>query len=181
MNDAPVSDLLRQASIKTENNSMDFSDSSWQDCPDTGRTTGSYIIFYQDGKIDHVTHVPGPVYQSRADSEYNAACTAGMSLAHLRILINELFNKDPDIFPEEAPLIFLYSKSSMCMANNGKDNKHTRHNTRRINFVRNGEKWNMNKINWCEGGLQLSDINTKNVGDHDLTARIKYIMVRLEN
>ena len=35
MNDAPVFDLLRQASIKTENHLMVFSDSSWQDCPDT--------------------------------------------------------------------------------------------------------------------------------------------------
>ena len=29
MNDAPVTDLLRQASIKTENHLMAFSDSSW--------------------------------------------------------------------------------------------------------------------------------------------------------
>ena len=41
MNDAPVSDLLRQASIKTENPLMDFPDSSWQDCPDTSRSTGA--------------------------------------------------------------------------------------------------------------------------------------------
>ena len=61
MNDAPLTDLLRQASIKTDNHLMDFSDSSWQDCPDTGRSTGAYIIFYQDGPIDHDTHVPGPV------------------------------------------------------------------------------------------------------------------------
>ena len=47
MNDAPVSDLLRQASIKTKNHLMDFSDSSWQDCPDTGISTGAYIILYQ--------------------------------------------------------------------------------------------------------------------------------------
>ena len=30
MNDAPVTDLLRQASIKIDNHLMDFSDSSWQ-------------------------------------------------------------------------------------------------------------------------------------------------------
>ena len=36
LNDAPVTDLLRQANIKTKNNLMDFYDSSWQDCPDTG-------------------------------------------------------------------------------------------------------------------------------------------------
>ena len=42
---------------------MNFSGSSWQDFPDTGRRTGSYIIFYQCGTIDHVTHVPAPVSQ----------------------------------------------------------------------------------------------------------------------
>ena len=69
MNDAPVTDLLRQASIKTENQLMYFSDSSWKDCPDTVRSTGAYIIFYQGGKIDHGTFVPGPVAQSSAESE----------------------------------------------------------------------------------------------------------------
>ena len=42
---------------------MDFSDSSWQYFPDTGRSTGAYIIFYQGGTIDHGMHVTGPVYQ----------------------------------------------------------------------------------------------------------------------
>ena len=50
-----------------------------------------------------------------------------MTLAHFRMLIYELLNKDPDIVPEEAPLILLYSKSILCMSNNGKDTKHTRH------------------------------------------------------
>ena len=73
LNDAPVTDLLRQANIKTKNHFMDFSDSSWQDFPDTGRITGAYIIFYQGGPIDHGTHVPGPVAQSSAESEYNSS------------------------------------------------------------------------------------------------------------
>ena len=63
MNDATVTDLLRQANIKTKNHLMAFSDSSWQDCPATGISTGAYIIFYQGGPIDHGTHVPGPVAQ----------------------------------------------------------------------------------------------------------------------
>ena len=66
LNDAPVTDILRQADIKTKNHLMAFSNSSWQDCPDTGRSTGSYIMFYQGGPIYHGTHVPGPVAQSSA-------------------------------------------------------------------------------------------------------------------
>ena len=88
LNDAPVTDILRQANIKTKNHLMAFSDSSWQDFSDTGRSTGTYIIFYQGGPIDHGTHVPGPVAQSSAESEYNAEYTAGISLAHFRMLVH---------------------------------------------------------------------------------------------
>ena len=100
-----------------------------------------------------------------------------MALAHFRMLIHELLNKDPDIDTEEDPLIVLYSKSAMCMADSGKDTKHTRHIARRIHFVGNGEKYKMHKIDWCEGGLQLADIGTKNVSKPDLTPRMKYIIV----
>ena len=66
-----------------------------------------------------------------------------MGLAHFRMLIHELLNKDPDIVPEEAPLIVLDSKYAMCMAKNGKDTKHTRYIARRMHLVRNGEKCKM--------------------------------------
>ena len=156
MNDSPVTDLLRQASIKTENHLMDFSDYSWRYCPDNGRSTGALIIFYPGGPIDHDTHVSGPVDQPSTESEYNAAYTAGMALAYFRMLIHELLNKDPDIVPEEPPLIVLDSKYSICMANNG-------------------------KIDWCEGVIELLDIGTYNFGEHYLTPRMKYIMIRLDN
>ena len=63
MNDATIFDLLRQASIKNRNQLIDFSDTSWKDCPDTGISTGAYIIFYQGGPIHHGTHVSVPVAQ----------------------------------------------------------------------------------------------------------------------
>ena len=97
------------------------------------------------------------------------------------MLIHELVNKDPEIFLEEAPLIVLDCKYVMCMDNNGKDTKDTIHMARIMNFVRNDEKYNMHKIDWCEGGLQLSDIGTKNVSEPALTPRMKYVMVKLEN
>ena len=39
----------------------------------------------------------------------------------------------------------------------------------------------MHKIDWCEVGLKLTDIATKNVGENDLNPIMKYIMVRLDN
>ena len=63
------------------------------------------------------------------------------------------------------------------MAENGNDIKHTRYIARRVHSIRNGEKWKMHKIYWCEGGLQLTDIANKNVGENDLNPRMKYIIV----
>ena len=69
-----------------------------------------------------------------------------MALSHFNIFIHKLLNKDPDIIPEEAPLIILYSKSDFCMANNGKDTKHTSHISRKVHFLRNGSNCKMHKI-----------------------------------
>ena len=106
----------------------------------------AYIIFYQCGPIDHGTLVPGPVAQSSAEIGYNVSCTAGISLAHFIVLVHKLLNEDPDMVPKESPLIVLDSKSTMCMAKNCRDNKHTRHIARRMHFVSNGEKCKMHKI-----------------------------------
>ena len=61
-----------QAIIKSDNQLMFFSGSSRQGCPDTGRITGSNIVFYRGGPIDHFTHVTDPVSLSSAEREYIA-------------------------------------------------------------------------------------------------------------
>ena len=57
-----------------------------------------------------------------------------MDLAYFRMLIHELLNKYPDIFPEEAPMIILDSKYAVFMTKNGKDTKHTMYIAMRIHF-----------------------------------------------
>ena len=84
-------------------------------------------MFYQCGLIYHFTHVPGPVSQPSAESDYNAACTAATSTSHSRMLNNEFLNKDPDMVLEQATLIIWDSKSDVCVDNNGKYTKHIRH------------------------------------------------------
>ena len=71
--DAHLSDLLIQATIKNKNQLMVLSGSSWKYCRDTVRIKRSYIIFYQGGPIDHVTHVTLPVSQASAESKYNTS------------------------------------------------------------------------------------------------------------
>ena len=62
-----------------------------------------------------------------------------MSLAHFRILIHKLLNKDTDIVPEAEPLIILNKKSSVCMANNGTYTNYTRKIARVLHFSINVE------------------------------------------
>ena len=69
----------------------------------------------------------------------------------------------------------------MCMAKNVKNIKHTRHIARRFHFVRNGEKWKMHNIDWCDGGMKLAEIAANNVDEPYLTLTIKYIIVRLDS
>ena len=66
--DAAISDILRQVITKNENRVIVFSDSIWKYCQDTVRSRGVYIVFYQGVPIDHFTHVPGPVDQFSAES-----------------------------------------------------------------------------------------------------------------
>ena len=130
-------------------------------------------MFYQGGPIDHYTNVTGPVSQSSSGSEYNAACPAGIYLAHLGMINNELLNKDPDVVPEQAPLIILVRKSAICVDGNIKDTKHTRHIFRRIHLLINGEECNLQKTVWFEGGLKLGDIGTNNVRKDDFNTILK--------
>ena len=178
--DAPLSDLLRGANISTSYPVVAFSDSSWQDCPDTGRSTGCYIVFYQGGPVDHSTHVPTPVAQSSAESEYNAACTGCMALAHFRMMNSELEGKKPDEIPSDPPLMILDSRAGVDMSKNDRDSKQTRHIARRMHFVRQGEAQNLHRTTWIEGDLQLADIGTKNVRADELQPRLGYIMVKVD-
>ena len=66
------------------------------------------------------------------------------------------------------------------MANTFKDIKYTRHISRIMHFVRNGEEWNLHKTIWYDWGMKLADIGTKNVRENELNPRLGYDVVRLE-
>ena len=55
---APLSDLLRQASIKTENQFMDFSDYSWQDFQTLLEVKEHILYFIKVGQLTmaHMFH-----------------------------------------------------------------------------------------------------------------------------
>ena len=180
--DAPLSDLLIQDSINTENQLIALSDSNWKYWLDTGRSTGAYIIFYQGISIDHGIIFPGPLAQSSAKCDYQCSMSCrNWFITFLGCYFVNFWTKNLDIVPEAAHLIILDIKSAVSMDNNGKDTKHNTHISIRVILVKNVENCKIHKTEWCKGGLQLADIAYKNVGETDLNSRMKYIMVRLEN
>ena len=64
---------------------------------------------------------------NQAQKEKTSVYTSGVALEHFRVLIHGLLNKDQDIVTDENTLTILDSKSDVCMAQNGKDTKQTRH------------------------------------------------------
>ena len=59
-----------------------FTDSSWQDCPDTGKSTCSYVILHQGGIIDYGSSLTTPISMSTMESEYFGASKACIAFTH---------------------------------------------------------------------------------------------------
>ena len=91
MNDAQVSDLLRQASIKTDNHLMDFLIIVGNIVQTLAEVQENTLYFINAGQLT-MSHM----FQDQF-LKYNVACTTGMALAHFRMLIHNFFNKDPYI------------------------------------------------------------------------------------
>ena len=67
-----------------------FSDSSWKDCVDTGRSSGGYISLPQGGAVDYGSYLLVCVTISSGEAEYIAAAVACMRASHLRMLVYDL-------------------------------------------------------------------------------------------
>ena len=87
--DSPIYQVINDAKVDYPLNHMvTFTDASWQDCTDTGRSTCGRISFFHGGAIDHASYtpVPVPVAMSSGEAEYLGAAGAAIAAAHLRVL-----------------------------------------------------------------------------------------------
>ena len=176
---SPIGNTLRQSNITLNDKlTVTFSDSSWQDCVDTGRSTGGYIIFKSGGAVDHRCHLPVPVALSTGESEYLAASVACTAAQHIRMLNYDLYHlTDKDYAPENtkkypASNIILDSSAAIAMATSDKDTKRTRHILQRYHFVRQGSALGQHQLGWIGTEDQMADALTKNGNFKDITSKI---------
>ena len=142
-----------------------FTDSSWQDCPDDGRSTGCFLLYFKGGIINAASFVPTPVALSSAEAEYNALAHSFQAVTNSRQIVNELYGYNADR-PLSIPF-FCDSESAIAMGSSLKDTKRTRHIQRRVHYVRDGIDSKSFVPNKIDGELNPSDVGTKNLS-HDV-------------
>ena len=102
-----------------EDTNVTFSDSSWNDCDKTGRSTGGNISIMQGGPVDHSSHLPIPVAVSNGKAEYiSAAC---MRASHQLMWIYDLkylgtLKHDRDNMDYEPVWIIINNNAAICVA-----------------------------------------------------------------
>ena len=109
-------------------------DSSFQDCPDTARSTGGYLIFLQGACVDHVSTMPQLIAQSSCEAEYSMGSLSTMASIYQTKIYNEFEGHDSDR-PITIP-IGLDSKSAIDTAKSERETQRTRHIARRYHFMR---------------------------------------------
>ena len=95
-----------------------FTDSSWQDCPDTGRSTTGYLIFYRGGVIDANSMLQIPVAMSSCEAEVMACCSGSMAAAHVHMLLYDMkylgtkrYNEKQIALPNPPTIIMVNNES----------------------------------------------------------------------
>ena len=181
LRDSPVTKILSENGLDRNQTLIGFHDSSWQDCPDTGRSTGCHLLFAQGGVIDFSSFVPAPVAMSSAEAENNTAATAGMGMSHIRMLWNELEYTDPDDLWDPAILMLCDNNSAVIMINTEKDTKSQRHTKRRLMFSRQQRREGELRTEFLSNSFMLADIGTKNLDVPAIQPIINNILVEVPN
>ncbi len=137
---SPITRLMSSNGISLDNPLCTFTDSSWSDDIDTDRSSGCFMIIYMGGMVEHSSIMPDPVaLSSGAEAEYNEACLACMSSAHLKQFLKELVLPFADEKKSLKPIqIFIDNRSAVDMGAFFKDTQKTRHMVRRYHYVREG-------------------------------------------
>ena len=164
---SPIYKVLQENNIEIDIDTiLTFSDSSWNDCIDTGRSTGGNCTIVQGGPVDHSSHLPIPVAMSSGEAEYISAAAACMRASHLRMLNYDLrylgtTEYDGNNIKSQPAKIIIDNEAAICMAKCNKDTAGNRHVARRFHYVRQGTVLKEHEFQWINSKFQLADILTK--------------------
>ena len=146
--DSPTYEICKKHKIEMSE-ILGFSDSSWQDFPDTGRSTGGYKIFVQGGLVEANSTMPVPVALSSAEAEYMGSCNLGAMVCHLRELLYDFMHlgrEDYDrsgTYGKTPSILLIDNQATIAMSKNYQVTAKNRHVGHCWHFVRRGVKAKM--------------------------------------
>ena len=110
--------------------------SSWNDCIDTGRSIGGYIILGQAGVVDYGSHLPVLLVISTEEPEYISVVVACMKASHKRMLIYDFNYLGTQSYNLNNPIcepskIIIGSEAAISTSKYNKDTAGNRHIVRR--------------------------------------------------
>ena len=124
--DSPVHEICEKTRVP-RSDLVVFTNASWQDCPDTGRSTAGYEIFYDGSLIEANSSLPTPVATSSAESEYMAACNGAMAAAHIRMMLYDMlylgtkeWKKAVQSLPTTPAILMVDNEAAVQIAKNGR-------------------------------------------------------------
>jgi hypothetical protein len=181
----PIVDICSSNSIPYSELAL-ITDASWQDCPDTGKSTIGYQIFYNGALIEANTTVPTPVAQSSSEAEYLGACCGAMAAAHIRMILYDLLHLGTNKWHQHeqnlsrTPILLMTDNTATVqMAKNGRLTRKTRHIERRFHFVREGQQNGLHSLHWLPASSMLADIMTKSQAAYKIDPHLARVLHKL--
>ncbi len=122
---SPITRLSSSNGISLDNSLCTFTDSSWNDDVDTGRSSGCFMIFYKGGVIEH-SRTCLILWLYQVLKQYNEACLACMATTHLKQFLEDLELPFADDKKSKKPIqIFIDHRSAFDMGASFKDTHET--------------------------------------------------------
>jgi hypothetical protein len=153
---------------KPHSNLTVFSNASWQDFPDTGRSTVGYMIFHNGALMEANSTMPTRIALSTLEAKYMATCSASMATAHIHMLLYNMtylgtkqWRESIQPLPTIPSILMIDNKATVQIACNGKLSQQTYHIEQCFHFIRQGQKDSTHQLHWIPCKSQLENILTK--------------------
>lgn len=134
-----------------------YSDASFQDCPDTSRSTSGYVFYLGDGPISWSSKRQSVVTNSTMEAEYLGLSNAARQAVWLRELLEDLH------CTQTSPTtIFGDNNAALILAQDATDHSRAKHIKRVFHYVRERIEQEQDiTVDYCPGKENIADIFTK--------------------
>ena len=144
-----------------------FSNASWQDCPDAGRSTVGYMIFHNDALKANST-VPTLIAMSTSGAKYMATCSASMATVHTHMVLNNMTylrteqrRDSTQRLPTIPSFLMIDDEAIVQIASNRKLTQKTHHIEQRFHYDCQGQQDCTHQLRGIPCESQCADILSK--------------------